>query len=113
MGLLAGRRFSLYDAANITLDSPFVRCFARDTTLYHTVISITWCRTAMNGPEVVIVDEFTGRLMTGRRWSDGLHQAVEAKEHVQIQNENQTLGVDHIPELLPHVQQVVGYDRYC
>jgi preprotein translocase subunit SecA len=42
--------------------------------------------------EVIIVDEFTGRLMVGRRWSDGLHQAVEAKEQVQIQNENQTLA---------------------
>ena len=42
--------------------------------------------------EVVIVDEFTGRLMTGRRWSDGLHQAVEAKEGVAIQNENQTMA---------------------
>ncbi len=42
--------------------------------------------------KVVIVDEFTGRLMPGRRWSDGLHQAVEAKEGVQIQNENQTLA---------------------
>jgi preprotein translocase subunit SecA len=42
--------------------------------------------------EVVIVDEFTGRLMTGRRWSDGLHQAVEAKEGVKIQAENQTLA---------------------
>jgi preprotein translocase subunit SecA len=42
--------------------------------------------------EVVIVDEFTGRLMQGRRWSDGLHQAVEAKENVSIQNENQTLA---------------------
>jgi preprotein translocase subunit SecA len=42
--------------------------------------------------EVVIVDEFTGRLMTGRRWSDGLHQAVEAKEGVKIQPENQTLA---------------------
>ncbi|AWG35624.1 preprotein translocase subunit SecA [Alcaligenes aquatilis] len=42
--------------------------------------------------EVVIVDEFTGRLMAGRRWSDGLHQAVEAKEGVRIQNENQTLA---------------------
>jgi preprotein translocase subunit SecA len=44
------------------------------------------------GPEVVIVDEFTGRLMPGRRWSDGLHQAVEAKENVKIQRENQTLA---------------------
>ena len=42
--------------------------------------------------EVIIVDEFTGRLMSGRRWSDGLHQAVEAKEKVSIQNENQTLA---------------------
>ena len=42
--------------------------------------------------EIVIVDEFTGRLMAGRRWSDGLHQAIEAKEHVTIQNENQTLA---------------------
>jgi len=42
--------------------------------------------------EVVIVDEFTGRLMPGRRWSDGLHQAIEAKENVAIQNENQTLA---------------------
>ncbi len=44
------------------------------------------------GGEIVIVDEFTGRLMTGRRWSDGLHQAVEAKEGVKIQAENQTLA---------------------
>ncbi|HLK63679.1 MAG TPA: preprotein translocase subunit SecA [Bryobacteraceae bacterium] len=44
------------------------------------------------GPEVIIVDEFTGRLMPGRRWSDGLHQAVEAKEGVKIQRENQTLA---------------------
>jgi hypothetical protein len=53
-----------------------------------TATSTTWCRTARS----VIVDEFTGRLMTGRRWSDGLHQAVEAKEGVQIQAENQTLA---------------------
>ena len=46
----------------------------------------------MQDGEVIIVDEFTGRLMTGRRWSDGLHQAVEAKEGVQIQSENQTLA---------------------
>ena len=42
--------------------------------------------------EVIIVDEFTGRLMQGRRWSDGLHQAVEAKEGVKIERENQTLA---------------------
>ncbi len=43
-------------------------------------------------PEVIIVDEFTGRLMPGRRWSDGLHQAVEAKEGIRVQSENQTLA---------------------
>src|SRR5438128_4990358 len=42
--------------------------------------------------EIIIVDEFTGRLMPGRRWSDGLHQAVEAKEGVTVANENQTLA---------------------
>ena len=42
--------------------------------------------------EVVIVDEFTGRLMPGRRWSDGLHQAVEAKEGIEVRSENQTLA---------------------
>ncbi len=53
-----------------------------------TATSTTWCRPG----EIVIVDEFTGRLMTGRRWSDGLHQAVEAKEGVAIQPENQTMA---------------------
>src|SRR5439155_10390278 len=46
----------------------------------------------VNDGQVVIVDEFTGRLMPGRRWSDGLHQAVEAKEKVKIERENQTLA---------------------
>src|SRR4028118_345691 len=46
----------------------------------------------VRGGEVVIADEFTGRVLQGRRWSDGLHQAIEAKEHVEIQNETQTLA---------------------
>jgi preprotein translocase subunit SecA len=46
----------------------------------------------VKGDEIIIVDEFTGRLMEGRRWSDGLHQAVEAKENVKIKSENQTLA---------------------
>lgn len=46
----------------------------------------------INEGEIVIVDEFTGRMMPGRRWSDGLHQAIEAKEEVRIENENQTLA---------------------
>ena len=77
---------SLYDAANVTL-MHHVYAALRARHLYnrdqHYVVQ--------NG-EVVIVDEFTGRLMSGRRWSDGLHQAVEAKEGVAIQSENQTMA---------------------
>ena len=62
--------------------------------------------------EVIIVDEFTGREMPGRRWSDGLHQAVEAKEAVKIERENQTLATDHVPKLFPHVQEALGHDRH-
>ena len=62
--------------------------------------------------EVKIVDEFTGRILEGRRWSEGLHQAVEAKEGVKINEENQTLATDHAPELLPPVRQVGRDDRY-
>ena len=77
---------SLYDAANITL-MHHVYAALRARHLYHRDQHYV----VQNG-EIVIVDEFTGRLMAGRRWSDGLHQAVEAKEGVQIQNENQTLA---------------------
>ncbi len=62
--------------------------------------------------QVVIVDEFTGRLMPGRRWSDGLHQAVEAKEGVQDRAREPDPGHDHLPELLPHVRQAGRHDRH-
>ena len=61
--------------------------------------------------EVIIVDEFTGRLMYGRRFNDGLHQAIEAKEGVTVAAE-QDAGHRHLPELLPHVQKAVRHDRY-
>jgi preprotein translocase subunit SecA len=77
---------SLYDPANITLMHHLYAAL-RANHLYHRDQHYV----VQNG-EIVIVDEFTGRLMTGRRWSDGLHQAVEAKEGVQIQAENQTLA---------------------
>ncbi len=84
-GLLA-EGASLYDPANIAL-MHHVYAALRSHHLYnrdqHYVVQ--------NG-EVIIVDEFTGRLMSGRRWSEGLHQAVEAKEGVPIQSENQTLA---------------------
>lgn len=49
--------------------------------------------------EVLIVDEFTGRIMYGRRYNNGLHQAIEAKENVKIADESKTLGNYHIPKL--------------
>jgi preprotein translocase subunit SecA len=51
--------------------------------------------------EVIIVDEFTGRMQPGRRWSDGLHQAVEAKEGVKIEQEKSNTCFYYIPELFP------------
>ena len=77
---------TLYDPANITLVHHLYAAL-RANNLYHRDQHYV----LQNG-EIVIVDEFTGRLMTGRRWSDGLHQAVEAKEGVAIQPENQTLA---------------------
>ncbi|MBB4842329.1 preprotein translocase subunit SecA [Paucibacter oligotrophus] len=84
-GLLA-EGASLYDAANITLMHHLYAAL-RAHHVYHRDQHYV----VQNG-EVTIVDEFTGRLMTGRRWSDGLHQAVEAKEGVAVQSENQTLA---------------------
>ncbi len=77
---------SLYDPANITLVH-HLYAGLRAHHLYHRDQHYV----VQNG-EIVIVDEFTGRLMAGRRWSEGLHQAVEAKEGVNIQAENQTLA---------------------
>ncbi|MGX5662784.1 preprotein translocase subunit SecA [Diaphorobacter nitroreducens] len=77
---------SLYDPANITLVHHLYAAL-RANHLYHRDQHYV----VQNG-EIVIVDEFTGRLMAGRRWSEGLHQAVEAKEGVNIQAENQTLA---------------------
>ena len=77
---------TLYDPANISLVHHLYAAL-RARNLYHKDQHYV----VQNG-EIVIVDEFTGRLMTGRRWSDGLHQAVEAKEGVAIQAENQTMA---------------------
>lgn len=84
-GLLA-EGHSLYEAANILLMHHLTTAL-RAHNLFHRDQHYV-----IQDGEVVIVDEFTGRLMSGRRWSDGLHQAVEAKENVAIQHENQTLA---------------------
>ena len=77
---------SLYDAANINLMHHLNAALRA-----HTLFLRDQQYVVQNG-EIIIVDEFTGRLMPGRRWSEGLHQAVEAKEGVEIQKENQTLA---------------------
>src|ERR1041384_3550254 len=81
---------NLYDATNIEFNH-HVQQALRAHVLYQVDREYV-VKDGDEGPEVVIVDEFTGRLMPGRRWSDGLHQAVEAKEGVKIQRENQTLA---------------------
>ncbi len=77
---------SLYDPANIML-MHHLYAAVRAHALYHKDQHYV-----VQNNEIIIVDEFTGRMMTGRRWSEGLHQAVEAKEGVKIQNESQTLA---------------------
>ncbi|RCL46240.1 MAG: preprotein translocase subunit SecA [Candidatus Thioglobus sp.] len=77
---------SLYDTANISL-LHHVNASLRAHALFQKNVDYI-----VRNDEVIIVDEFTGRTMPGRRWSEGLHQAVEAKEGVKIQNENQTLA---------------------
>ena len=77
---------SLYDAANIRL-MHHLNAALRAHVLYKRDVEYI-----VRGGEVIIVDEFTGRTMPGRRWSDGLHQAVEAKEGVEVREENQTVA---------------------
>jgi preprotein translocase subunit SecA len=81
---------NLYDAANIEYNH-HVQQALRAHVIYQRDRDYL-VKDGDEGPEVIIVDEFTGRIMPGRRWSDGLHQAVEAKENVKIQRENQTLA---------------------
>ena len=77
---------SLYDAGNIVLMHHLMSALRA-----HALFTLNVDYIVKDG-DIVIVDEFTGRTMHGRRWSEGLHQAMEAKEGVPIQNENQTLA---------------------
>ncbi|MCA1780404.1 MAG: preprotein translocase subunit SecA, partial [Xanthomonadaceae bacterium] len=83
---LLGENESLYDVQNLALMHTLNACLRAHHLFNRDVDYI------INDGEIVIVDEFTGRTMPGRRWSDGLHQAIEAKEGVPIQRENQTLA---------------------
>ena len=83
---LIGHEDTLYDAANISL-MHHLNAALRAHALYKRDVEYI-----VKDGEVIIVDEFTGRTMPGRRWSDGLHQAIEAKEGVAVRSENQTLA---------------------
>jgi preprotein translocase subunit SecA len=93
---------NLYDPANMdTLHA--VTQGVRAHALYRKDVEYV-----VNDGEVIIVDEFTGRLMPGRRWSDGLHQAVEAKENVKIEAENQTLATITFQNLFRMYEKLAG-----
>ena len=85
------------DAENIELQHYVTQALKANYTMK--VIKTIWLKM----DEIVIVDEFTGRLMEGRRYSDGLHQAIEAKEGVKIQRESKTLSNNNIPKLFQNV----------
>jgi preprotein translocase subunit SecA len=98
--LLGG--IELYDPANMDMLHS-VNQAVRAATLYKRDVEYV-----VNDGEVIIVDEFTGRLMPGRRWSDGLHQAVEAKENVRIESENQTLATITFQNLFRMYEKLAG-----
>lgn len=93
---------SLYDVSNISI-MHHVNAALRAHTLFHRDVEYI-----VKDNQIVIVDEFTGRQMPGRRWSEGLHQAVEAKENVPIQNENQTLASITFQNLFRLYEKLAG-----
>ena len=97
---------SLYEASNATLVHHLNQA-ARAHKLFQRDKDYI-----VRNDEVVIVDEFTGRMMPGRRYSEGLHQALEAKEGVTRPAGERHAGVDHLPELLPSLQEAGRNDRH-
>src|SRR3546814_221001 len=100
---------SLYDPRNISLVHHLMVALRGHNLFFRDQQYV------VQNDEIVIVDEFTGRLMVGRRWSDGLHQAVEAKEGVKIQNENQTLASIRSEEHTSELQSLmrISYAVFC
>ncbi|MBW1833104.1 MAG: preprotein translocase subunit SecA, partial [Deltaproteobacteria bacterium] len=102
-GLLAGDGANLYDPANLEALHILQQCL-RAHALYHRDQHYMVSQDA----KVMIIDEFTGRVLPGRRWSDGLHQAVEAKERVLIQSENLTLATISFQNLFRLYKKLSG-----
>ena len=96
----------LYEAANATLVH-----HVNQALRAHKLFQLDKDYIVRNG-EVVIVDEFTGRMMPGRRYSEGLHQALEAKERVDRPAGKRHARLDHLPELFPPLQEARRYDRH-
>ena len=105
-GIMANDQ-SLYDMNSIT-----VSCIMWNRRLKAHVLFAKDIDYVVKDNEVVIVDEFTGRMMPGRRFSDGLHQALEAKEERKNSGRKCNLGDHHISELFQAIQQIGRYDRY-
>ena len=103
-GLIEGR--NLYDIANTQVVHHLNQALKANVMFKKDIDYI------VKDGKVVIIDEFTGRMMDGRRWSDGLHQAVEAKEGVDDRAREPDARLDHLPELFPHVPEAVGHDRH-
>lgn len=101
-GDLLAKGESLYSASNITL-MHFLNACLRANTLFQKDVDYM-----VKEGEILIVDEHTGRAMPGRRWSDGLHQAIEAKENVDIQAENQTLAAITFQNYFRHYNKLSG-----
>ncbi|MEZ4296858.1 MAG: preprotein translocase subunit SecA [Polyangiaceae bacterium] len=90
LGILKGK--NLYATDNLETLHILNQCLRAHTLYKRDVNYMVGSRDKNRGPEVLIIDEFTGRVLAGRRWSDGLHQAVEAKENVRIQEESRTMA---------------------
>ena len=103
-GLIEGR--NLYDIANTQVVHHLNQALKANVMFKKDIDYI------VKDGKVVIIDEFTGRMMDGRRWSDGLHQAVEAKEGVDIEPENQTLASITFQNYFRMYPEAVGHDRH-
>ncbi|MBI4956717.1 MAG: preprotein translocase subunit SecA [Myxococcales bacterium] len=93
---------NLYDPQNLEILHILNQCL-RGHTLYKRDVNYL-----VQGGKILIVDEFTGRVLQGRRWSDGLHQAIEAKEHVEIQEETRTLATITFQNLFRLYKKLAG-----
>ena len=106
MGVLKGQ--NLYATDNLETLHILNQCLRAHTLYKRDVNYMVAVREPRRGPEVLIIDEFTGRVLAGRRWSDGLHQAVEAKENVRIQEESRTMATITFQNLFRIYKKLAG-----